>query len=116
MNLAKKKTVVYRSELYCKCMVCKLWDGENEGEWACAKLECACEEKVCLVAKCMHPDSNEMMLTYECSSNQCGFKIAAHDENCRAYVSIVELIARIYSGTRAISVTATSTQDLPWNV
>jgi hypothetical protein len=41
----------------------------------------------------MHPDSNEIMLTYECSSNQCGFKIAAHDENCRAYVSIVELIA-----------------------
>ncbi|CAB4025869.1 Hypothetical predicted protein, partial [Paramuricea clavata] len=91
MNLSKK--VVYHSEVYCKCAVCKSRDGKNEGRWECLRLECGCEKKVIFVVKRVRPDSNEMMLTYECGTDECGFKIAAHDANCKPYVAIVQIIA-----------------------
>jgi hypothetical protein len=93
MNLAKTKTVSYRSEIYCKCDVCKSWDRESEGSWECREIECGCEEKVNFVVKRVSTNLNELMLTYECAADNCGFKIAAHDENCRAYVSVVKIVA-----------------------
>jgi hypothetical protein len=93
MNLAKTETVSYRLEIYCKCTVCKSWDRESEGSWECEKIECGCEEKVNFVVKRVCTDSNKLMLTYECAADNCGFKIAAHNENCRAYVLIVTIVA-----------------------
>jgi hypothetical protein len=84
-----KHQPVYKSKIYCKCKVCKSWDRERTGSWECRKIECLCEERVILLVKQVKAGSNELSVTYECAEERCGFKIAAHDANCHAYVTIL---------------------------
>ena len=52
-------------------------------------LECLCEERVILLVQQVKAGSNELSVTYKCSEERCGFKIAAHNANCHAYVTIL---------------------------
>ena len=40
--------------------------------------------RVILLVKQVKAGSNELSVTYKCSEERCGFKIAAHDANCHA--------------------------------
>jgi hypothetical protein len=79
-----KHQPVYKSKIYCECKVCKSWDRKSTGSCECRK---SC--RVILLVKQVKAGSNELSVIYKCSEERCGFKIAAHDANCHAYVTIL---------------------------
>jgi hypothetical protein len=68
--------------------VCSTWQDFGAGVRECRKIDCFCDERVAVVAKKLN-ETDELTATYECAEKYCGYKVVAHGESCRAYVTIL---------------------------
>jgi hypothetical protein len=77
-------------KLFCECKVCSTWQDFGPGIRECRKISCFCDERVAVVVK--QNDKDELTATYECVEKYCGYRVVAHSEHCRAYVTILNNI------------------------
>ena len=68
--------------------MCSTWQDFGAGVRECHKIDCFCDERVAVVVKKLN-ETDELTATYECAEKYCGYKVVAHGESCRAYVTIL---------------------------
>ena len=94
--------------------MCSTWQDFGAGVRECRKIDCFCDERVAVVVKKLN-ETDELTATYECAEKYCGYKVLAHGESCRAYVTILNNMKEYFFFTLLKNANAIKKHRLYWN-